>query len=114
MSTSRIVVAEDDPGLRTVYETWLRDRGESVVAVPDGNRAIEAVSEDTALLICDRDMPERCGAEVVAAVGDADVTTVVVSAKPPDETLCAADVEEYLVKPVSREEFEAVIDRHVC
>jgi len=108
---SRIVVAEDDPDLRAVYEAWLSDRDECAVTVPDGDRAVDALCEDTALLICDRDMPGRCGAAVIGAAGDA--ATVVVSANPPDERLAAADVSEYLVKPISRDEFERVIDRHL-
>ena len=112
-TVSRIVVAEDDPDLRAVYETWLRERSESAVTVPDGDRAIEALSDSTAVLICDRDMPGRRGSEVIRAIADTDAATIVVSARPPDETLAAADVTEYLVKPVTRAEFDRAIDRHL-
>jgi CheY-like chemotaxis protein len=106
-----VVVAEDDPDLRSLYEVWLAERSASVAAVGDGGRALEATSTTTSLVVCDRDMPGRCGAEVVAALAGHDAAVVVISGDPPDETLPAAVVDAYLQKPVTRDEFGAVLDR---
>jgi CheY-like chemotaxis protein len=108
---SRILVAEDDPDLRAMYERWLSDHGQDLTTAGDGGAAVEALGEGVELLITDRDLPGRSGDELVA---NADCpAVVVVSAAPPDDSLSTDDVDEYLLKPVSRDDITGVADRHL-
>lgn len=62
----RVLVAEDDPALRSVLERGLRENGYVVDAVADGSAALRhlhAYEYDVAIL--DWRMPQRTGIEVV-------------------------------------------------
>ena len=63
---TRILVADDDKGLRTVLRVALEVEGYEVEAVPDGESAMRAHEERPAdVLITDLFMPERDGFETV-------------------------------------------------
>ena len=59
----RILFAEDDPTTRMVVSEFLRSEGYDVVAVEDGQYAIEALAMDSGfdLLLSDIDMPRLQG-----------------------------------------------------
>ena len=60
---NRILFAEDDPTTRMVVSEFLRSEGYDVVAVEDGQYAIEALAMDSGfdLLLSDIDMPRLQG-----------------------------------------------------
>ncbi|HLX89191.1 MAG TPA: response regulator transcription factor [Acidimicrobiales bacterium] len=62
----RVLVAEDDPGLRSVLERGLRESGYVVDAVPDGTEALAYLrTYDYEVAVLDWRMPRRTGLEVV-------------------------------------------------
>jgi two-component system OmpR family response regulator len=62
----RILVAEDDPGLRSVVERGLREQGYVVDAVPDGDAALAHLrAYEYEVAILDWRMPRTSGLEVV-------------------------------------------------
>jgi CheY-like chemotaxis protein len=66
MSSSRILVAEDDPASLEMVQTYLESKGYEVSAAPDGNRAFDmAGSGEFDLLILDVHMPLYGGQEVL-------------------------------------------------
>ncbi|HVX19941.1 MAG TPA: response regulator transcription factor [Acidimicrobiales bacterium] len=65
----RVLVAEDDPGLRSVLERGLRRSGYVVDAVPDGDRALLYLrSYDYEVAVLDWRMPGQSGLDVVREV----------------------------------------------
>jgi DNA-binding response OmpR family regulator len=65
----RVLVAEDDPGLRSVLERGLRRSGYVVDAVPDGDRALLYMrSYEYEVAILDWRMPGASGLDVVQEV----------------------------------------------
>jgi len=61
-----VLVAEDDPGLRSVLERGLRESGYVVDAVPDGTEALAYLrTYDYEVAVLDWRMPRRTGLEVV-------------------------------------------------
>jgi CheY-like chemotaxis protein len=66
MSSSRILVAEDDPASLEMVQMYLESKGYEVSAAPDGNRALDmAGSGEFDLLILDVHMPLYGGHEVL-------------------------------------------------
>jgi CheY-like chemotaxis protein len=66
MSSSRILVAEDDPASLEMVQMYLESKGYEVSAAPDGNRAFDmAGSGEFDLLILDVHMPLYGGQEVL-------------------------------------------------
>jgi two-component system, OmpR family, response regulator len=62
----RLLVAEDDPGLRSVLERGLRESGYVVDAVPDGERALLFLrTYDYEVAVLDWRMPKVSGLDVV-------------------------------------------------
>ena len=62
----RVLVAEDDPGLRSVLERGLKEHGYVVDAVPDGERALAFLrAYEYEVAVVDWRMPGISGLEVV-------------------------------------------------
>ena len=101
----RLLVAEDDPGLRSVLERALRRNGYAVDAVADGDRALAHIrSYDYDAVVLDWRMPGAPGVEVVrqARRRGAQVPILMLTAK--DTTAdrvegLDAGADDYLVKP---------------
>jgi len=65
---SRVLVVDDEPGLRQSLGLLLGDAGYEVVAEGDGRRALErATTESFDLVLCDVRMPEMSGLEFLRA-----------------------------------------------
>ncbi|HAM02173.1 MAG TPA: DNA-binding response regulator [Acidimicrobiaceae bacterium] len=101
----RLLVAEDDPGLRSVLERGLRESGYVVDAVADGTQALEYLrSYDYQVAVLDWRMPGASGLEVLQALRrrGSSVPVLMLTAKD-----TAADrvtgldegADDYLVKP---------------
>lgn len=66
---TRILLADDDPALRDMVQRALQSDGHSVVAVEDGQEALEKLSRDSFdLLVSDLDMPGLDGMGLAAHV----------------------------------------------
>jgi len=101
----RLLVAEDDPGLRNVLERGLRESGYVVDAVADGTQALEYLrAYDYEVAVLDWRMPGASGLEVLQALRrrGSSVPVLMLTAKD-----TAADrvtgldegADDYLVKP---------------
>lgn len=65
---SRVLVVDDEPGLRQSLGLLLGDAGYEVAAESDGRRALErATAESFDLILCDVRMPEMSGIEFLRA-----------------------------------------------
>ena len=88
MKALKVLVAEDDPGLRTFYELALIEHGHAVTACRDGQEALDAMSPDVDLLITDLAMPTMGGDELLAELRSRpeyrEVPVLVVTAHPAD------------------------------
>ncbi len=101
----RLLVAEDDPGLRSVLERALRRNGYAVDAVADGDRALaclRASSYDA--VVMDWRMPGSAGIDVVRAVRRAGARVPILMLTARDTTAdrvegLDAGADDYLVKP---------------
>ncbi len=63
---ARILVVDDDPGIRAAVRRMLAPLGHEVDEAENGNNAIRAYQRCPAdFVLCDLFMPEKCGIEVL-------------------------------------------------
>ena len=109
----RVLVAEDDPGLRSVLERGLREQGYVVDAVVDGVEALSYLRSYTyEVAVLDWRMPRQTGIEVVAEMRGRGDRTPVLMLTARDATEDRVEglnrgADDYLVKPFSFAELVA-------
>jgi DNA-binding response OmpR family regulator len=109
----RVLVAEDDPALRSVLERGLRENGYVVDAVADGAAALRHLrTYDYDVAVLDWRMPERTGIEVVAEArnrGDRTPILMLTARDAPSDRVAGLNggADDYLVKPFDFNELVA-------
>ena len=109
----RVLVAEDDPGLRSVLERGLREQGYVVDAVVDGTEALSYLRSYTyEVAVLDWRMPRQTGIEVVAEMRARGDKTPVLMLTARDATEDRVEglnqgADDYLVKPFNFAELVA-------
>src|SRR5881296_3103467 len=107
---SRVLVVDDEPGLRQSLGLLLTDAGYEVAAESDGKRALDrALAEPFDLILCDVRMPELGGIAFVRAYRSRGGTALVImmSAYGGEEAALAAMKEgayDYIPKPFRPDE----------
>ncbi|MFC7045408.1 response regulator [Halobacteriaceae archaeon GCM10025711] len=111
-ATPSVLVVEDDPGLVDLYARWLADYDvRTATTGADALALVEAESFDVVLL--DRQLPDRSGRSVLADIRqmNCDCMVTMVTAVRPDVDIVEMRFDDYLVKPVDREELLDTVDR---
>ena len=109
----RVLVAEDDPGLRSVLERGLREHGYVVDAVDDGQEALHYLrSYAYEVVVLDWRMPTTTGIEVVRQMRARGDRTPVLMLTARDTTADRVEglntgADDYLVKPFTFAELTA-------
>ncbi len=109
----RVLVAEDDPGLRSVLERGLREHGYVVDAVADGTDALAYLrSYQYEVAVLDWRMPKKTGIEVLTEMRRRGDRTPVLMLTARDTTEDRVEglnlgADDYLVKPFSFAELVA-------
>jgi len=107
-----VLVIEDERHLADLYADYLGDEY-AVVTAYTGEEGIERLTSDVDVVLVDRRMAGVSGHEVLAAIEDSDVDcrVALVTDAAPDVDVIGLGVDDYLVKPVTREEALDVVDR---
>lgn len=114
-----VLVADDDPVVREVLQAALESRGYSVVAVGDGNSALEAARRYTpSLALLDWLMPGMYGLDVCATLraepATAQIPIVLLTTQGEERDVShgfRAGADEYVTKPFHPREVLVVVDR---
>ncbi len=109
---SRILVVDDDPGLRDLLERYLEDQGYKVTTVRDGVEMDQALSEtEFDLLILDVMLPGEDGLSLLRRmVGSHSIPVIMVSARGEDvDRIVGLEVgaDDYIAKPFNPREMLA-------
>ena len=103
----RILLADDEPSIRRLYQQMLEGNGYDIVAAIDGKEALERVTNESFdLMILDLNMPILDGFEVMTKMKEAGKKTpvIVMTGHFPEEVvedrLEGLSVVEVLRKPV--------------
>lgn len=110
----RVLVVEDEEGLADLYAVWLSEYAD-VETVNDGEAALDAIDDSVDVVLLDRRMPGLSGDDVLATLRErsVDARVAIVSGVDPDVDIIDMGFDDYLTKPVSRDELRDTIDRLV-
>jgi len=111
---SRVLVVEDDPGIRSALIHALTDRGHAVDSAPNAMTGLQAaISGEPDVVILDLGLPDLDGVELLRMLRAVSATPVIVAtARDDDEQVvraldCGAD--DYMIKPFSADTLDARI-----
>jgi two-component system, OmpR family, KDP operon response regulator KdpE len=114
MSTTTILVVDDEPQIRRVMRTTLSSNGYAVVEAKSGEEALETIrKEHPDLVLLDVNMPGMGGLKACREIRDqSDVAIIMLTVRDTehDKVLALdAGADDYVVKPFSMEELLARI-----
>ena len=109
--TPRVLIVEDETDLADLYAIYLSDVYD-VQTANDGDAALELVGEDTDVVLLDRRMPDMTGDEVLAEIRSRgiDCRVAMITAVEPDLDIVEMAFDDYLVKPVTREDLHGLVE----
>jgi DNA-binding response OmpR family regulator len=107
-----VLVVEDEAPLVEIYARWLSEEYE-VRTAQNGEVALEAVDETVDVVLLDRLMPGMSGDEVLGAIEEMGLTprVAMVTAVEPDFDIIRMGFDDYLTKPIDREELMGTVER---
>jgi two-component system response regulator AdeR len=108
----RVLVVEDEAGVASLYQSWVFEEWD-VEVVTNVTEALSELDESIDLIVLDRRLPDGSGDDVLDALAslDYDPLVVAVTAVEPDFDIVDLQVDDYLVKPLSRETFRSTLER---
>ena len=112
MSSTKILVVDDEPGARSLLQVWLEEVGHEVYTASDGWDALEVFLEQLPVLtIVDMRMPGMDGFHLISHIREiSDAYILALTALSEEEHLIRGlevGADEYLVKPIKKRELLA-------
>jgi two-component system, sensor histidine kinase and response regulator len=122
VSTLRILLAEDNPVNQMLATRLLEKRGHTVVPVENGRQAVDAAqNQNFDLALLDLQMPVMDGIQAISlirrneeALGRSRLPVIALTAhamRGDRERCLAAGMDDYITKPINRQELFIVIER---
>ncbi len=107
-----VLVVDDEPDVADAYAAQLADEY-SVSTAYSGEEALETLDDSVDVVLLDRRMPGISGDEVLEHIRDRDVScrVAMVTAVDPDFDIIEMPFDDYVIKPVSRDDLFDTIDR---
>ena len=107
-----VLVVDDEPDVTDAYAAQLRERY-AVRTAYSGREALEVIDEGIDVVLLDRRMPGESGDEVLDKFreGGVDARIAMVTAVDPDFDIIEMPFDDYLTKPVSREDLFRTVER---
>lgn len=110
--TPVVLVADDERDLADLYAAWLA-AAYHVKTAYGGQPALEMIDEDVDVVLLDRNMPDLSGDEVLANIRDRGLAcrVAIVTAVAPDFDILELGFDDYLTKPVRKENLVEAVER---
>jgi DNA-binding response OmpR family regulator len=107
----RVLVVDDESQLADLFATWLSSEWTTETAY-DGSAALETLDESFDVVLLDRRMPCQSGDEVLERIRENgyDCRVIMVTAVDPDFDIIEMGFDDYLVKPVSKDELLELVE----
>ncbi|MFB6093441.1 MAG: response regulator [Halanaeroarchaeum sp.] len=108
---STVLVVDDEENITALFEAWLQADYE-VMTANAGDRGLELLDDDVDVALLDRRMPTLSGDDLLERIreGEYDVRVAMVTAIDPDFDVLEMGFDDYLTKPVSREDLESTVE----
>ncbi|SIR81977.1 DNA-binding response regulator, OmpR family, contains REC and winged-helix (wHTH) domain [Haladaptatus litoreus] len=106
-----ILVVDDEKDVTDLYATWLEDSFD-VRRAYEGHEALNLLDNEVNVVLLDRRMPGLSGDEVLAELRNRDLRSrvVMVTAVKPDFDIIEMGFDDYLVKPVSKDDLYTTVE----
>jgi DNA-binding response OmpR family regulator len=106
-----VLVVDDERDLADLYAAWLSQEYDVRTAY-GGQEALDALDEDVDVALIDRLMPQVSGDEVLEHIREAeyDCRVSMVTAVEPDFDIIEMGFDEYIVKPIRREDLVDIVE----
>ena len=110
-----VLVVDDEAEVADVYALRLRDQYETETAY-GGVAALDRLDDDIDVVLLDRRMPGVGGDEVLEEIRERDVSTrvIMITAVDPDFDIIDMPFDDYLCKPIEKEDLVAAIDQQLA
>lgn len=101
-----VLVVEDEETLARLYQRWLTEAGYRVRVANSGESALERCGDDYDVVCLDRQLPGKSGAEVLSRLRTRGMgaRVAMITGVEPDFDVVEMAFDDYLVKPVARQE----------
>lgn len=107
----RLLIVDNDPGLRRTMTISFGARGFEVDVAPDGRTALESLSRQPAVIIMDLDLPDMDGVELIVLVrARTSAPIIVISARRAEHhkvDALDAGADDFVTKPFGMDELVA-------
>lgn len=112
MEPPRVLIVDDEEQVANTYSLRLGGSYDTEVAL-SGEEALRTIDSTFDVVLLDRRMPGMSGEEVVEEIRSRglECRVVMVTAIDPDFDITEMDIDDYVVKPVEKEELQEVVDR---
>lgn len=109
---TKVMLVDDEKRLADMYAKWLEADFEVLVAY-NGEEALEKITEDVDVVFLDRRMPGMSGDEVLDEIREQGINCKVamVTAVDPDFDIIEMGFDDYVVKPVTRDDLYEKVDQ---
>jgi len=110
-----VLVVDDEAEVADVYALRLRNQYETETAY-GGAAALDRIDEDVDVVLLDRRMPDIGGDEVLEEIRERDISTrvIMITAVDPDFDIIDMPFDDYLCKPVEKDDLVAAIDQQLA
>lgn len=110
--SAAILVVDDERALADLYAAFLKPKY-TVMTAYNGTEALEKINDEVDVALLDRRMPDLSGEAVLRAFREAgyECRVAMVTAVTPDIDIIEMGFDEYLTKPVDREDLYDTIER---
>ena len=107
-----VLVVDDESRLADLFAAWLGSEW-NVETAYDGEAALDLMAESVELVLLDRRMPGLSGDEVLERIREEgyDCRVIMVTAVDPDFDIIEMGFDDYLVKPVSKEDLLDIAEK---
>lgn len=111
MARPTVLVVDDDPQILELYRNYLESEYDVRTAMY-GDEALDQLDDEIDVVLLDRRMPDLSGDEVLQRIRDQeyDCRVAMVTAVEPDFDLLDLGFDDYVVKPVTRDELLDLVE----
>lgn len=107
-----ILVVDDEQSVADIYARWLDPEYDVRVAY-GGHQALRKLDDQVSVVLLDRRMPDLSGDDLLDSIRSEGLTcrVAMITAVEPDVDVIDLGFDDYLVKPISRDELVDVVER---